>query len=47
MFVAEVLVIQQYCAMELGMYNHSDWCNFFDVDDLKVIDYLNDIEVKT
>jgi hypothetical protein len=27
--------------------NVDSWCNFFDVDDLKVIDYLNDIEVKT
>jgi hypothetical protein len=37
--------MHQICAFELGMFNRSDWCHLFDMDDLLAIDYLSDITV--
>lgn len=42
--IDDILVIHQICAFELGLNQQSEWCQFFDIDDLEVIDYLNDIE---
>lgn len=39
----DVVTIQQICAFELGMLNKSNWCQFFDMEDLLIIDYLIDI----
>lgn len=40
----EVKLMQQYCAFEIGVHYHSHWCQLFDVDDLKTIDYMYDIQ---
>ncbi|XP_071168730.1 multiple inositol polyphosphate phosphatase 1-like isoform X1 [Mytilus edulis] len=40
---AEIVTIQQICAFELGMFEKSNWCQFFDMEDLLIIDYLIDI----
>jgi hypothetical protein len=37
--------MHQICAFELGMFNRSDWCHLFDMDDLLAINYLSDITV--
>ena len=46
-FTAEVVTIQQICAFELGMFEKSNWCQLFDMEDLLIIDYLIDIRVST
>jgi hypothetical protein len=45
-FAGDVLVMQQICAFELGLYNKSDWCQFFNMTDLEVIDYMIDLKVQ-
>ncbi|CAC5388789.1 MINPP1 [Mytilus coruscus] len=42
----DVFVIHQICAFELGLNGQSDWCQFFDIDDLRVISYWDDLEGK-
>jgi hypothetical protein len=39
-------LMQQICAFELGLYNTSDWCQFFNMTDLEVIDYMKDLKVQ-
>ncbi|CAC5388790.1 MINPP1 [Mytilus coruscus] len=39
----QVITMHQICAFELGMFNQSDWCSFFTLDDLNVLDYLFDL----
>ncbi|CAG2205894.1 PPP1R7 [Mytilus edulis] len=39
----QVITMHQICAFELGIFNQSDWCSFFTLDDLIVLDYLFDL----
>ncbi|XP_076103925.1 multiple inositol polyphosphate phosphatase 1-like [Mytilus galloprovincialis] len=39
----QVITMHQICAFELGMFNQSEWCSFFTLDDLLVLDYLFDL----
>ncbi|XP_060077727.1 multiple inositol polyphosphate phosphatase 1-like [Ylistrum balloti] len=41
--ISEILVIHQYCTLELGLFKTSDWCSFFTKEDLEVIDYGTDV----
>ncbi|XP_076103926.1 multiple inositol polyphosphate phosphatase 1-like [Mytilus galloprovincialis] len=40
----DIFVIHQICAFELGLNGQSDWCQFFNIDDLRVISYWDDLE---
>lgn len=41
--ISDVLSIYQYCELETGMFNSSDWCTLFTEEDAEVIEYQIDL----
>ncbi|XP_069124088.1 multiple inositol polyphosphate phosphatase 1-like [Argopecten irradians] len=41
----QVKIMQQICAFELAFFNTSDWCRYFRLSELDVMDYAEDIEM--